>query len=275
MAITINTNVSSLYGQLYLDRNSKKYGETLQRLESGLRVNNASDDPAGLAIAEGMQKSISGLAAGSRNGQYGVNLIQTAQGAMQQILGELQTMNQLAVQAASGTNSDDDRTNLNSQFTALLDEINRTANVTTFNGVSLLTGGSLSIQIGANNSSNDQISITLSDATTGSAGLNIASEAVDTVGHAQSAIDAIGDAISSITSSLASLGAASQNLNFAIQSNNATAVNLSASRSAIMDADVAAETSDLAKENILQQSTVAMLSQANSAPQLVLQLLKQ
>lgn len=275
MALIINTNVSSLFAQQYLAQNQMNLSNTLQRLSSGKRINNASDDPAGLAIASTMLANVNGLNVGSRNGQDGVNLVQTAAGAMQVILNDLQTMNQLAVQAANGTNGSQDRANLDAQYQALLGEIGRITTQTNFNNVSILGGGSIAIQIGSGNSSNDQITVTLTDTSTGSSGLNISGTDLTSATNASTAIGSLNLAIASITTGLATIGADSANLQAAIQSNNAYATNLTAAQSAIMDADYAAESANMAKFTILSQSDVAMLSQANSAPSLVLQLLRQ
>lgn len=274
MALVINTNVSSLFAQQYLAQNQQHLSNTLQRLSSGKRINNASDDPAGLAIASTMLANINGLNVGSRNGQDGVNLVATASGTMQVVLNDLQTMNQLAVQAANGTNGSQDRANLDAQYQALLSEIGRLSNSTNFNGVSLLSGGSINIQIGSGNTSNDQLSITLTDVSTGSAGLNITGTDLTSETNASAAIGSLNAAIATITTGLATLGADSANLLAAIQNNNTYATNLTAAQSSIMDADYAAESANMAKYTILSQSDVAMLAQANSAPSLVLQLLR-
>lgn len=274
MALVINTNVSALFTQQYLAQNQQQLSSTLQRLSSGKRINNASDDPAGLAIASTMLANINGLNVGSRNGQDGVNLVATASGAMQVILNDLQTMNSLAVQAANGTNGSQDRANLDAQYQALLGEIGRLTSQTNFNGVSLLGGGSVTIQIGSGNTSNDQLSITLTDTSTGSAGLNISGTDLTSDTNASTAIGSLNAAIASITTGLATLGANSANLQAAITNNNTYATNLTAAQSSIMDADYAAESSNMAKYTILSQSDVAMLAQANSAPSLVLQLLR-
>lgn len=274
MALTINTNVSSLYAQQYLAQNSSKLSSTLQRLSSGLRINNAADDPAGLAIAVSMQADVNGVNQGSRNAQDGVNLVLTAQGAMQTIISDLQTMNQLAVQAANETNGTAALANIDTQYQALLNEIERVTQSTQFNNVNILTGGSLSIQIGAGNTANDKITITLTNTSTGSAGINIAGTDLTSNSNASTAIGSLKAALQSMTTGLATLGANSANLAAAINSNNTYATSLSASQSSIMDADYAAESSNMAKYSILNQSSIAMLAQANSIPQMVLQLLR-
>lgn len=272
MGLTVNTNIGSLVARQYLNTNQSKLGQALTRLSSGLRVNEAKDDPAGLAISEGMKQAISGLKQGSRNGNDGVSLIQTASGAMSQVLNILQRMREISSQAASGTYSANDLTNLNTEYQSLMLEVDRVQATTTFNGVNVLSAGTVSIQVGENNSADDRLSITLTatDATT----LTIFGGDVLNAANAQTAMSALGVGIAAVTTGLASLGASQSNLEKAISSNDVRATNLQAARSRIMDADFAEESSNLATFQILNQSNVAMLSQANSMPQLVMQLLR-
>lgn len=271
MGITVNTNVGSLLSQSYLSANQSKLSQTLNRLSSGLRVNEAKDDPAGLAIAASMASSVRALKQGSRNGNDGVSLLQTAQGAMTQTLDILQRMREIASQASSGTYGSTDLSNLDAEFQKLVGEIDRVQTTSTFNGIALLNGGSVSIQIGENNTANDRISLTLATTTTTSLGVGTAD--VTTQSNAQSALDSVGTAIDTLTTDLATLGASQSNLEAAISSNDTRAVSLDTARSRIMDADYASESSNLAKYMIMNQANVAMLSQANAAPQLVLKLL--
>jgi flagellin len=270
MALTINTNISSLYAQQYLGQNQNNLSNTLLKLSSGRRINNASDDPAGLAIAQNFQATINGLNMGARNAQDGVALVQTAQGAMTQILNNLQTMSNLTVQALNDTYSSSNLANMDAQFQALLTQISDITSKAKFNGVDLLAGGSLSIQTG--NQASDTVSISLTSTSLSSLGLTGAGVADKTA--AGNALTAINDAINSLTTGLATLGANQSGLNAVIQSNQTFATNLQSAMSNIMDADFAAETSNSAKYNILNQSGVAMLAQANAVPQLVLQLLR-
>lgn len=274
MSLIINTNVSSLFAQQYLGQAQQNLSNTLLKLSSGKRINNASDDPAGMAIAATMMSTVNGLNTGSRNAQDGINLVQTAQGGMQVILNDLQMMKSLAVQAANGTNGSGDLANIDADYQKLLGEIGRLSTSLNFNGISVLGGGSVSIQVGAGNASTDTISLSLTDVSTGSAGLNISGTSLTSNSNASSAIGSLSTAISSITTGLATLGAGAINLQAAIQSNSTYATNLTASQSAIQDADYAAESANLAKYTIMSQSDVAMLAQANSAPQLVMQLLR-
>lgn len=270
--ISVNTNVSSLMALQNLSQNQSRLSKTLSRLSSGLRVAEAKDDPAGLAIAESMQSSIRALRQGSRNGNDGVSLVQTAQGALSQTLNVLQRMREISSQAANGTYSSSDLSNLDTEFQALLGEVDRIQSVTSFNGISVLSGGSVSIQVGENNSANDRISISLTN--TSSSTLGISSDDVTSSANAQTAMDNLSTAINSVTTGLANLGAAQSNLDEAISANDTRALNIESARGRIMDADFALESANMAKYMILNQSNVAMLSQANSVPQLALQLLQ-
>jgi len=272
MAVTVNTNVGSLVAQQYLSVNQSKLAKTFTRLSSGLRVNDAKDDPAGMAIAESMEKSIRALKQGSRNGNDGVSLIQTAQGAMTQTLNTLQRMREIADQAATGTYSSGDLSNLDAEYQKLLTEVDRIQTVSVFNGISLLNGGTLSIQIGENNTTNDRIEISMTNTSASTLGIN--GTDVTSNANARTAMDDLETAIASVTTGLAGLGASQSNLESAISANDVRVTNLSSAKSRIMDADFADETANLARYTIINQSNVAMLSQANSAPQLVLQLLR-
>ena len=276
MSIAINTNVNSLLAQNYLSANQSGLSQALNRLSSGLRINNAQDDAAGLAIAQGMQESSMALRQGSRNGNDGVSLLQTGQSALTDTLNLLQRMRELASQASSGTYSTSDLTNLNTEFSALNNEINRVASNTTFNGISLTNNstGSLAIQVGSGNTSNDRLSITLTNTTTGTAGLSTSGLSVSSNSGAQGALDTLATAIQTVTTALAGFGASEANLQAAITGNDSIATDLDSAKSRIMDADFASESGNLAKFNILNQANVSMLSQANSSPQMVLKLLQ-
>lgn len=271
MAISINTNVSSLLAQQYLSTNQSKLSTTLMRLSSGKRVNEAKDDPAGLAISESMQAAIKGLKQGARNGNDGISLAQTAQGAMNQTLAILSRMREIAGQAANDTIDSGNLANANLEYQALLTEIDRIKATSKFNGVDLLAGGTVDIQIGENNSANDRLTITLTatDTTT----LTVNGTDVTTKANAQSALDKVKVGIDAVTAGLAKLGASTSNLDSAVATNNARAVNLETARGRIVDADVAEESANLAKLMVMNQANVAMLAQANSAPQVVLKLL--
>lgn len=272
MSLVVNTNIGALVAQQYLSGNQSKLSQALTRLSSGLRVNDAKDDPAGLAIAQNMQKTISGLKQGSRNGNDGISLIQTASGAMSQVTNILQRMREIASQGASGTYSSGDLANLDTEYQSLMSEVDRVQATTKFNGISLLAAGTVNVQIGDNNSANDTLAITLTatDTTT----LTINGGDVTSQANAKTALDKLSTAITAITTGMASLGAAQSNLEKAIVSNGVRTTNLEAARSRIVDADFAEESSNLATFQVLSQSNVAMLAQANQMPQLVMQLLR-
>lgn len=275
MSISVNTNVNALLAQQYLTANQQGLSQAMQRLASGLRINDASDDPAGLAISTSMTYNANALRQSSRNGNDGVSLVQTAETAINDISGLIGTMIQLADQASSGTYTSTQLSNLNTEFGDLVNEINRVASVTTFNGVNLLDGSSssITIQVGSGDTTNDHLTISLSNMTTGSAGLDISALDVSSASDAQTALSTL-NAITAVTTALAGLGATEVNLTAAVNNDNAIATSLETARSRIQDADFAAESSNLAKFNILNQSNVAMLAQANSSQQVVLQLLR-
>lgn len=275
MSFIINTNVNAEFAQNALSSNQAGLQQAMKRLSSGQRINDASEDPAGLAIGVSITNTANSLRQGGRNGNDGISLIQTAQSAMNDISQLLGQMTTLATQASTGTYSSTQLSNINTQFGKLLSEVNRVASVTSFNGVNLLDGstGSLSIQVGSGNTSNDRLSISLSDMTTGSAGLNIASLSVSSQTNAQSALASL-NGITAVTTGLAGLGASESNLQAAVTNDNGIATTLDSAKSVITDADYAAESSNEAKYNVLTQASMAMLAQANATPQMVMQLLK-
>lgn len=362
MASVINTNIPSLNTQRNLNSSQSSLNTSIQRLSSGLRVNSAKDDAAGLAIADRMNSQIKGLAVAQRNANDGISMAQTAEGALSTVGDNLQRMRELAVQAANGTNSAQDRKTLNDEYTQLSQEVFRVLNGTSFNGQNLFTGvgqgasagvGSssanvsasltLSFQVGANvqdNKLNDQITITLDDLSNNStiatvigtsasgliglgntSGVSTAQatytsakaaldnlfatgsslsatalassavtlqQAVDSAklsldqavaapsaqSDAQKAIQNLDKAISLISSKRAEFGAVQNRFSAVISNLQVSSENITASRSRIMDTDYAQETANLTRAQILQQAGTAMLSQANSAPQQVLSLLK-
>ncbi|KGP63714.1 hypothetical protein EP47_04950 [Legionella norrlandica] len=272
MAITVNTNMSSMIAQKSLNQVQNKLSTTLNRLATGLRVNSAKDDAAGLAIAEGMTARIRGLNQAARNGNDGISLIQTAESGMNQVLSLLQRMRELGVQASTGTYQTSDLANLDTEFQSLKNEIDRVANVTDFNGQAVLNGGTVSIQIGSQNTANDRLTITLTDSD--STALAINADDITSNANAQTAITNLDTAITSITTGLAQLGANQSNLESAVSADEDRVMKIESARSRIMDTDFAAESSNLAKYQILQQTGAAMLSQANSSGQIVLGLIQ-
>jgi flagellin len=267
MPQTINTNVSSLNAQRNLNTSQSSLATSMQRLSSGLRVNSAKDDAAGLAIADRMNAQIRGINVAIRNANDGISLAQTAEGALATVTDVLQRMRELSVQALNGSNGTSDRANLDTEFQQLSAEITRIATQTKFNGTAIVGSGAgaQTFQVGANNG--DTMTITTSQvaAVTGD---------ILTQGTASTAMSAIDSALDAITTSRATYGAAMSRFQFAISNLQITGENQSAARGRIMDADFAAETANLSRAQILQQAGTAMVAQANQLPQQVLQLLQ-
>lgn len=272
MALTVNTNVAALNAQRNLAKSQGDLATAMERLSSGLRINSAKDDAAGLAISDRMTAQIRGLNQAARNANDGISLAQTAEGALQESTNILQRIRELAVQAANDTNSASDRASLQAEVDQLLAEMDRIATSTQFNGTTLLDGTmtGATFQVGAN--SGQTITFAIGDArpaTLGLAGLSVASaaDAGTTIGLVDTALEGI-DAIRG------TLGAVQNRFEYTISNLNSVAENLTAARSRIMDADIAQETSRMTRANILQQSGVSILAQANQTPQLALQLLQ-
>jgi flagellin len=267
MPQTINTNVSSLNAQRNLNTSQTSLATSMQRLSSGLRVNSAKDDAAGLAIADRMNAQIRGINVAIRNANDGISLAQTAEGALATVTDVLQRMRELSVQALNGSNGTSDRANLDTEFQQLSSEITRIATQTKFNGTAIVGSGAgaQTFQVGANNG--DTMTITTSTVTTVTG--DILSQ-----GTASTAMTDIDAALDAITTSRATYGAAMSRFQFAISNLQITGENQSAARGRIMDADFAAETANLSRAQILQQAGTAMVAQANQLPQQVLQLLK-
>jgi len=267
MPQTINTNVSSLNAQRNLNTSQSSLATSMQRLSSGLRVNSAKDDAAGLAIADRMNAQIRGINVAIRNANDGISLAQTAEGALATVTDVLQRMRELAIQAQNGSNGTSDRANLDTEFQQLSAEITRIAQQTKFNGTAIVGSGAgaQTFQVGANNG--DTMTITTSTVSTVTGDILTASAASTAV----AAIDAQLDAI---TTSRATYGAAMSRFEFAISNLQITGENQSAARGRIMDADFAMETANLSRAQILQQAGTSMVAQANQLPQQVLNLLR-
>jgi len=270
---TINTNMASLNAQRNLSASQGSLMTSMQRLSSGLRVNSAKDDAAGLAIAERMNTQVRGMNVAIRNANDAISLTQTAEGAVGKIGEMLQRMRELAVQSANATNTTTDRANLNAEFSQLGEEITRTIDTTQFNGVNILsTGGTQTFQVGANVGENIGVRTTdLSGATTITA---VTGGSVDSVTAAGSAIGDIDAAIATINTERANFGAAQNRFEAVISTLRVAAENTAAARGRIMDADFAQETANLSRSQILQQAGTAMVAQANQMPQQVLSLLR-
>ncbi|MCC6408135.1 MAG: flagellin FliC [Planctomycetes bacterium] len=271
MGLRVNTNVAAMTAQRNLGAVTGRLQGNFARLSSGLRIATAADDAAGLGISERMRAQIRSFTVAGRNAQDGVSLAQTAEGALQETGNILTRMRELSVQAANGTLTSTDRATLDTEFQALVSEIDRISSQTTFNGVALLDGSStgLSIQVGVNASETINVALQDSSAST----LSISTLDVTNVTNANSAISAIDAAIDTVSQFRGDLGAAQNRLTSTIASITNTRENLSAAESRIRDVDVALETSDLTRNSILQQAAVSVLSQANVQPQLALSLL--
>ncbi len=277
MALTVNTNVASLNAQRNLTNSQSSLNTSLQRLSSGLRVNSAKDDAAGLAIAERMNAQVRGLTVGIRNAGDGISLAQTAEGALGSVTEALQRMRELSVQSTNATNGTADRASLDAEYQQLATEISRIITSTEFNGSAVLDAGagSQSFQVGANNAADNRITVTTTALLTANTNITAATGTnVTTSASAAGAIDLIDTALDAVNSERATLGAAQSRIEIAVRSLETTRENTAAARGRIVDADFAAETANLTRAQILQQAGVAMLSQANSLPQLALALLQ-
>ncbi|PBJ81970.1 flagellin FliC [Lysobacteraceae bacterium NML93-0399] len=275
MMSVINTNSIALNAQRNLSTNSASLSTTIQRLSSGLRINSAKDDAAGLAISQRMTAQIRGMDQAARNANDGISLAQTAEGALKSIGDNMQRIRELSVQAANGTNSEDDRASLQKEVEQLQEEIQRVVDNTTFNGTNLLgSAQTISIQVGAGADTHDKIDISLVDISavaTAVSALNISGE--DATG-ADAAITAIDLQLDTVNNARADLGAVQNRFSSVVSNLQTNSENLSASRSRIQDADYAKETVELTRTQILQQAGTAMLAQAKAAPQSVLSLLQ-
>ena len=277
----INTNLMSLNAQGNLSGTQKDLATALQRLSTGLRVNSAKDDAAGLAIANRMDAQARGMNVALRNANDGISLAQTAEGALGKVTDMMQRMRELAVQAANAANTAADRTSLNAEFTQLAQEVDRTLLSTRFNGQAILAGsaGALQFQIGANNATTDQLTVTTTNMSTAATitAVTTATAAVitgTTAANANAMITALDTALDTINSERATYGAVQNRFEAVIANLQISAENQTAARSRIVDADFAKETASLTRAQILQQAGTAMLAQANSAPQGVLSLLR-
>ncbi len=276
MSITIQTNVSSLNAQRNMQKTMSLLDSSLSKLSSGYRITKAGDDAAGLGISENLKAQIRSTNQAQRNAFDGVSVIQTAEGALNEVSNILIRMRELAMQSASDGVSDTERGYLNTEFSALTSEIDRISKTTEFNGQKLLTGAlastGLDFQVGIRNTSNDRIEVTISAAT--SAALSVDSLSVSAAGSAQSALGSLDSAIQTVSGIRASLGAMGNRLNSTIANLAVAGENLSAANSRIRDVDVAQETSNLTRAQILMQAGVSVLAQANSVPQIALNLLR-
>jgi len=279
---TINTNISALGAQNAMKVNARNMSATMEQLSTGSRINSAKDDAAGLAIGQNMTAQIRGLNMAVRNLNDGVNLLQTAEGALNETTNMLQRMRELAVQSASGTYSTTQRGYLQTEFLALNSQIDKIASETTWNGYTVLTGttggtttGTFSFQSGQ--TSGQTIDVVMGGMTLSALGMTTTAStglALSSAASASAAIATIDSAINTVNTQRATIGAAINRMTYAVDNVTNISSNISASRSTIMDTDYAAASTALSKNQIIQQAATAMLAQANQQPQSVLSLLK-
>jgi flagellin len=279
----INTNITSQMAQRNLMSSQNSLSTSMERLSSGLRINSAKDDAAGQAIANRMTAQISGMAQAQRNANDGISVAQTAEGALNQVNDNLLRIRELAVQASNDTNSDTDRASIQEEITARVNEIDRISDSTQFNGKNILDGStaSMDIQVGANTSAADTLTITLTDASSAALILDDADAAVDlTTGAvtdstaAKASIDAVDNALKAVDSARSGLGSIQNRFEAVIGNLQSSEINLSSARSRIEDTDYAKEVANMTKSQILQQAGTSLLAQANQTPQNVLSLLR-
>ena len=275
MALRINTNVASINAQRNLTKSTAGLNRSLERLSSGMRINRAADDAAGLAISEALKSDIRALGQAGRNAADGVSMVQLAEGALDEVSGILIRMRELAEQAANETMGATERGYINTEFIALLGEVDRISDASEFNGIKLLDGSGTtnSIMVGVDTS--DTVDIDLSN-DTDSTNLALNGETVDGADNtnALSAISAVENAIDMLSGWRADFGIAQNRLESAMRSISNSIENLSAANSRIRDVDIAVETSYMTSNQILQQAGVSVLAQANMSPQMALSLLQ-
>jgi flagellin len=285
MALRINYNYESISAQRNLTSTQGSFFKAIEQLSSGLRINKAADDAAGLAVSEKLKNQVRGLNQAQRNAQDGISLLQTAEGALNETHSLLGRMRELAVQSASDTLSNADRLHIQDEVNQLLSEVDRIANSTQFNKISLLNNsGSTTdvlLHVGANHetgsgTNDNEITVSLNGSDTAALGVDALAGAVSltTQSGANSAISALDTAIETVSTTRGQIGAYQNRLDSMINSLGVASENAGAANSRIRDADVAKSVSEMVRTQILQQSTMAVLAQANQAPQMALQLLK-
>jgi len=276
--LAINTNVGSLTAQRNLQKTARGLHQSISRLSSGTRVNSAADNAAGMAVSENMRAQLKGFQQAMRNANDGVAVLQTAESGYQSLSDLLVRMRELAVQSANDSVSDTERGYLNTEFSDLVDEMDRIASVVEYNGIQLLDGtagsagnGLMVFQVGTRDSANDRIDISLDaqDSTT----LGVNADTISSQADAQSAITAIDSALEILSTDRATIGSTINTLNVAVDGLASSIENYGTAMSQIKDTDMADESSAFSKSNVLQQAGVAMLSQANQTPNLVMRLL--
>ncbi|MEG3638378.1 flagellin N-terminal helical domain-containing protein [Magnetococcus sp. PR-3] len=271
MSMYINTNTASINAQRKLQDSTNALGKTYERLSSGLRINSAADDAAGLSVSTRMTSQIRGLGQAMRNANDGISLVQVTEGALAETESALQRMRELAVQAVNGTYTSTDRADLHDEVAQLVSEIDRIADTTEFNSTTVMDSNkTFEIHVGMDQ--DQTISVTTTDANAALLGVNATT--VSTMAQASAAIAEIDAAIASVSDMRSTLGAQQNRLEAAITNLANVSERTEAARSRIMDADIASETANLTKQSILQQAGTAILAQANQQPQMMLSLLR-
>lgn len=276
MPLVINTNVPSLEAQRNLNKSHKILNRSFQRLSSGFRINNASDDAAGLGISETLRARIKSLQVAERNTSSGLAMAQTAEGGLGEISNVIIRLREIAVQGANGDLTSTDRSYLDTEFQALVSEVDRLAETTDYNDIELLAGtGTVDVafQVGINATPSDVITATFGGVTTSTLGLSGVSVAGATPANSTTALGALDGALTSVSTDRARNGALTNRLAIAIANSQTMRANLEAANSSIRDVDVAEETSTLARAQVLLEAGVSVLSQANQVPSLSLSLL--
>ena len=275
MGLRINTNVASLSAQRNLSKASVSLGRNFEHLSTGKRIARASDDAAGLAISTRLSAQVRSLQQASRNANDGISMVQTAEGSLGEIANVLSRARELAVQSANGTLSATDKDGLQQEFSNLLNQVNQISSSTSFNGISLLDGSTptIALQIGAGTTGGtDTLTVSLTSSTATALSINALN--IGSTGNATAAITALDTAIDTISASRSALGAVQNTLSGTISAIDNRSENLAGANSRIVDVDVAAETAELTKNNILQQAALAVLAQANQQPSSALTLLR-
>ncbi|MCP4605425.1 MAG: flagellin FliC [Proteobacteria bacterium] len=278
MALVINTNIASINAQRNMTRVQKLLNTSMARLSSGLRINSAKDDAAGLAISEKLRAQIRGLGQAERNANDGISMVQTAEGALNEVGGALIRMRELAVQASTGTLGSEERKYLEDEFLALVSEIDRISAVTEFNGMKLLDGAAstgIDFQVGVNSGANYRITASILDTSASNLGSTnfIDTQHISTAALAEASLAVIDNAIKDVSKIRGGLGAIQNRLSITVTNLATQRENLSAANSRIRDVDVASETVNLTRNQILMQAGVAVLAQANQLPALALSLI--
>ena len=271
MPMRITNNVNSLNAQRNITKSQNGLGKALERLSSGLRINRAGDDAAGLAISEKLRSNIRALNQAGRNASDGIALIQTTEGAMEEINNMLVRMKELAEQSATGTVNTTERSYLNEEYQALRQEITRISDATKFNDTNLLDGTlSIDLQVGVSNGGTDTIKVSVQDVS--STALSLTSS-ISTVTNAKAALVAASNAINTVSTRRSGLGSLQNRLESIVNNIGTVVENLTGAESRIRDVDIAAETASMTKYNILVQAGTSILAQANQTPQVALQLI--